>query len=123
MGGVAVMITGTAVLGWLAGSLTSFSGSVRERPRAVDRAAYPAAASPIPSDEALQVLAAEVSALRLQVKALTLRASECDGAIAPGADSRAGRAGLTTRRAAMIVGILRWSRMNPPGREASEEAA
>ncbi len=69
--GVTIMITGTAVLGLLAGSLASFFRLGEGEADGGGSGSDPAAASPIPSNEALQVLAAEVSALRLQVKALT----------------------------------------------------
>jgi len=79
---VAIMITGIAVLGLLAGALSSFfrldtNGSAAEPPAAEPpagqpggRPAGPAAAS---HDAALAALTAEVSALRRQVEALTAR--------------------------------------------------
>jgi len=72
---VVIMITGIAVLGLLAGSLASFFR--------LDNNGKPSAGSPpageagqavvTSSDAALQALAAEVSALRYQVEALTAR--------------------------------------------------
>jgi voltage-gated potassium channel len=68
------MITGVAVLGLLAGSLASFfrldNGTPSNGPPTADGPADTAAAS---SEAALQSLAAEVSALRQQVEALTAR--------------------------------------------------
>jgi hypothetical protein len=67
------MLTGIAVLGVLAGSLSSFfrlgdNGKANGPPP--DQPANPAAAA---SDTALAALTAEVSALRQQVEALTRR--------------------------------------------------
>jgi len=71
---VIIMITGIAVLGVLAGSLASFfrldNGTPANGSPAADESADTAAA---PSEAALQSLAAEVSALRQQVEALTAR--------------------------------------------------
>jgi voltage-gated potassium channel len=71
---VVIMITGIAVLGVLAGSLASFFRLDNGKPSAgsspADEAEHAAATS---SDAALQALAAEVSALRYQVEALTAR--------------------------------------------------
>ena len=73
LAGVAIMLTGIAVLGVLAGSLSSFfrlgdNGKANGAPP--DQPASPAAAA---SDAALAALTAEVSALRQQVEALTRR--------------------------------------------------
>jgi voltage-gated potassium channel len=70
LAGVAIMLTGVAVLGVLAGSLASFfrlgdNGKANGPPP--DQPASPA------SDAALAALTAEVSALRQQVEALTTR--------------------------------------------------
>jgi voltage-gated potassium channel len=71
---VVIMVTGVAVLGVLAGSLASFFRLDNGKPSAgsspADEAEHAAATS---SDAALQALAAEVSALRHQVEALTAR--------------------------------------------------
>ena len=71
---VTIMVTGIAVLGTLAGSLASFFRVDNGTPSAdsppADEAEHAAATS---SDAALQALAAEVSALRHQVEALTAR--------------------------------------------------
>jgi voltage-gated potassium channel len=70
---VVIMVTGVAVLGVLAGSLASFFRLDNGTPSGsspADEAEHAAATS---SDAALQGLAAEVSALRLQVEALTSR--------------------------------------------------
>jgi len=71
---VVIMVTGVAVLGVLAGSLASFfrldSGQPPAGSSPADEAEHAAATS---SDAALQALAAEVSALRHQVEALTAR--------------------------------------------------
>jgi voltage-gated potassium channel len=71
---VVIMITGVAVLGLLAGSLASFfrlgNGTPANGSATADE---PAGAAPASSDAALQSLAAEVSALRHQVEALTAR--------------------------------------------------
>jgi voltage-gated potassium channel len=73
LAGVAIMLTGIAVLGVLAGSLSSFfrlgdNGKANGAPP--DQPANPATAA---SDTALAALTAEVSALRQQVEALTRR--------------------------------------------------
>jgi hypothetical protein len=69
---VTIMVTGIAVLGTLAGSLASFfrldNGTPSAGPPPAGEAEHAAATS---SDAALQALAAEVSALRHQVEALT----------------------------------------------------
>jgi voltage-gated potassium channel len=69
---VAIMITGIAVLGVLAGSLSSFfrlnGNGDNEAP-----ADEPAGAAVTATDAAIQALATEVSALRYQVAALTER--------------------------------------------------
>jgi voltage-gated potassium channel len=71
---VVIMITGIAVLGLLAGSLASFfrldNGTPSNGSPAADDPASTVAGS---TDAALQSLAAEVSALRHQVEALTAR--------------------------------------------------
>jgi voltage-gated potassium channel len=71
---VTIMVTGIAVLGLLAGSLASFFRLDSDEPSAESPTTHesttPVAAS---SDAALQVLTAEVSALRHQVEALTAR--------------------------------------------------
>jgi voltage-gated potassium channel len=71
---VVIMITGVAVLGLLAGSLASFfrlgNGNTAAGSLPVGE---PATAPATSSDAALQALAAEVSALRRQVEALTAR--------------------------------------------------
>jgi len=68
---VVIMITGVAVLGVLAGSLASFFRlSTGDNGQASNQPAEPAATA---SDAALQVLASEVTALRLQVAALAER--------------------------------------------------
>jgi voltage-gated potassium channel len=68
------MITGIAVLGLLAGSLASFfrldNGTAANGSPTADEPASTVADS---GDAALQSLAAEVSALRHQVEALTVR--------------------------------------------------
>jgi len=68
---VVIMITGVAVLGLLAGSLASFfrldNGKSATEPPTDEPAGSPAAAG----EDALRALAAEVSALRRQVEALT----------------------------------------------------
>jgi voltage-gated potassium channel len=69
---VIIMITGIAVLGLLAGSLASFF-RLNENGAAGSPDGEPASAGPTPADVALQALAAEVSALRHQVEALTER--------------------------------------------------
>jgi voltage-gated potassium channel len=71
--GVVIMITGIAVLGVLAGSLSSFfrlddNGKTNGSPPV-----KPASPAPTASDAALTALTAEVSALRHQVETLTER--------------------------------------------------
>ena len=72
--GVVIMVTGIAVLGLLAGSLSSFfrldNGKPAAGSPAADDAEHAAATS---SDAALQALMAEVSALRHQVEVLAAR--------------------------------------------------
>ena len=70
---VAIMITGVAVLGLLAGSLASFFRLDDGGDAAGSPAAEPAGTPATSSDAALAALAAEVSALRRQVEALTER--------------------------------------------------
>jgi voltage-gated potassium channel len=77
--GVAIMITGIAVLGVLAGSLSSFfrlgdNGKANGPPPD-----QPASAAATASDVALQALTAEVAALRRQVEALTGRLTGAHG--------------------------------------------
>ena len=71
---VTIMVTGTAVLGVLAGSLASFfrldNGKPTAGPPSADETEHAAATS---SDAALQTLTAELSALRHQVETLTAR--------------------------------------------------
>jgi voltage-gated potassium channel len=79
LAGVAIMLTGIAVLGVLAGSLSSFfrlgdNGKANGAPP--DQPASPAAGA---SDVALQALTAEVAALRRQVEALTRRPTGAPG--------------------------------------------
>ena len=77
---VVIMFTGIAVLGLLAGSLASFfrldNGTPSNGSPTADgstTAGEPASTAAVSSDAALQSLAAEVSALRYQVEALTAR--------------------------------------------------
>jgi len=71
---VTIMITGIAVLGMLAGSLASFFRLDQDKTAAGSPAAgEPASPAAAPDDAALQALAAEVSALRCQLEALTER--------------------------------------------------
>jgi voltage-gated potassium channel len=78
---VVIMLTGIAVLGLLAGSLASFFRLDNGTPATVASPAEPPAEAPAgepagstaPHDAALQALTTEVSALRLQVEALTAR--------------------------------------------------
>ena len=85
---VTIMITGIAVLGLLAGALSSFfrldtNGSAAQPPAAEPSAGQPSAGQPAagqpagpaaaPHDAALAALTAEVSALRRQVEVLTAR--------------------------------------------------
>jgi voltage-gated potassium channel len=81
---VVIMITGIAVLGLLAGSLASFfrldNGTPSNGSTSADESASTVADS---SDAALQSLAAEVSALRHQVEALTARLTGTPPALAP----------------------------------------
>ena len=68
------MITGIAVLGLLAGSLASFFRLDNGKPSAGSPPAGEAEQTVVTSSDAvLQALAAEVSALRHQVEALTAR--------------------------------------------------
>ena len=81
---VIIMVTGIAVLGTLAGSLASFfrldNGTSSGGTPPADEAEHAAAT---PSDAALQALAAEVSALRHQVEALTARLAGGPAGVAP----------------------------------------
>ena len=70
---VTIMITGIAVLGLLAGSLASFFRLNEGSNGAASPGGEPASTTATPGDTALQALAAEVSALRHQVEALTER--------------------------------------------------
>ncbi len=71
---VTIMITGIAVLGMLAGALASFFRLDQDKTAAGSPAAgEPASPAAAPDDAALQALAAEVSALRCQLEALTER--------------------------------------------------
>ena len=81
---VVIMITGVAVLGLLAGSLASFfrldnGKSATEAPTDDEPAGSPAAAG----EDALRALAAEVSALRRQVEALTAQVTGASSTLAP----------------------------------------
>jgi hypothetical protein len=78
------MITGIAVLGLLAGSLASFFRLDNGTPsNGSPTAGEPASTAAASSDAALQSLAAEVSALRHQVEALTARRPEHPPSPAP----------------------------------------
>ena len=90
---VVIMVTGIAVLGVLAGSLASFF-RLGENHDADD--APPAGPSPetaaTPDDAALAALTDEISALRLQVEALTRRlngtpSGQASGEPPPGQDT------------------------------------
>jgi voltage-gated potassium channel len=70
---VAIMITGIAVLGLLSGSLASFFRLDGGDTATGSPAAEPASTAATSNDAALQALAAEVSALRRQLEALTER--------------------------------------------------
>jgi voltage-gated potassium channel len=70
---VAIMITGIAVLGVLAGALASFFRLDQGEAAAGSPSDKPANTAATSTDAALQVLTAEVSALRRQVEALTER--------------------------------------------------
>ena len=70
---VTIMITGIAVLGMLAGSLASFFRLDQDDTAAGSPAGEPASPAVTANDAALQALAAEVSALRRQLEALTER--------------------------------------------------
>lgn len=81
---VVIMITGIAVLGLLAGSLASFFRLDNGTPSSGSPAdGEPASTVAAPSDAALQSLAAEVSALRHQVEALTARLTGTPPSLAP----------------------------------------
>jgi len=67
------MITGIAVLGLLAGSLASFFRLDESHADTATPSGQPAGATATATDAALQVLTAEVTALRHQVEALTQR--------------------------------------------------
>ena len=70
---VAIMMTGVAVLGLLAGSLASFFRLDQGEPAAGPPGGEPARPASTSSDVALAALTAEVAALRRQVAALTER--------------------------------------------------
>jgi voltage-gated potassium channel len=70
---VTIMLTGIAVLGVLAGSLSSFFRLEESNGDAKPPAAQPAGTAATPDDAALQALTAEVAALRHQVETLTQR--------------------------------------------------
>ena len=70
---VAIMITGVAVLGMLAGALASFFRLDDGGNAAGSPAGGPSSTTVTPDDAALAALTAEVSALRRQVEALTER--------------------------------------------------
>jgi voltage-gated potassium channel len=70
---VAIMITGIAVLGLLAGSLASFFRLDGGETADGSPAGEPASTAATSNDAALQALATEVSALRRQLEALTER--------------------------------------------------
>jgi voltage-gated potassium channel len=79
-----IMLTGVAVLGLLAGSLASFfrldnGKSATESPTDGERTDSPASSG----EDALRVLAAEVSALRRQVETLTARVTGASSTLAP----------------------------------------
>jgi voltage-gated potassium channel len=85
---VVIMITGVAVLGLLAGSLASFfrldnGKSADGSPADGSPPGEPAATAAPAPDAALHALAAEVSALRHQVEALTERLAGTPGGPAP----------------------------------------
>ena len=70
---VAIMITGIAVLGVLAGALSSFFRLDQDETAAGSQSGEPARTAATSNDVALQALTAEVSALRRQVEVLTER--------------------------------------------------
>ena len=70
---VAIMMTGVAVLGLLAGSLASFFRLDQGEPAAGPPGGEPARPASTSNDVALATLTAEVAALRRQVAALTER--------------------------------------------------
>jgi len=70
---VVIMVTGIAVLGVLAGALSSFFRVGENGNHAGSPADNPDSTAATSNDAALQALTAEVSALRLQVEALTRR--------------------------------------------------
>jgi len=85
--GVAIMFTGIAVLGVLAGSMASF---FRLQPSEAEGSAPAAPAAPdapdAPADGSFQGLAAEIAALRAQVESLTSMLSGTRDADPPNAD-------------------------------------
>ncbi len=80
---VVIMITGIAVLGLLAGSLASFFRLDNGTPSSGSPAADEPDSAAAAGDAALQSLAAEVSALRHQVEALTARLTGTPPGLAP----------------------------------------
>jgi voltage-gated potassium channel len=73
---VVIMVTGIAVLGVLAGALSSFfrlGESQADEPATPATTATPAAAAATPTEVAIAALTAEVAALRRQVEALAQR--------------------------------------------------
>jgi voltage-gated potassium channel len=70
---VSIMITGVAVLGLLSGSLASFFRIDPKEPDSPKEAGGDAAADPVPAPNALEALALEVTALRMQLETLTER--------------------------------------------------
>ncbi len=73
LAGVAIMITGVAVLGLLAGSLASFFRLDGDQTADEPQHGEPADTAATSTDAALAALAVEVSALRRQMEALTER--------------------------------------------------
>jgi voltage-gated potassium channel len=80
---VVIMITGVAVLGLLAGSLASFFRLDNGKSADGSPPGEPAATAAPAQDAALHALAAEVSALRRQVEALTEQLAGTPGGPAP----------------------------------------
>jgi voltage-gated potassium channel len=80
---VAIMITGIAVLGLLAGALASFFRLDNGETDAGPSAGEPANTAAASGDAALQALTAEVAALRHQVEALTRRLTGAPADLTP----------------------------------------
>lgn len=80
---VAIMITGIAVLGLLAGALASFFRLDQGETDAGPSDGEPANTAATSSDAALQALTAEVAALRRQVEALTRRLTGAPADLTP----------------------------------------